>query len=468
MQLGPRAAAYGLAGLVAAALAGDVLWMPIQVTDSLGEILDAQRSASAWTSFTSSFGTEAYLRPLRIAEIKALFDAAAGEHYWLVYRGFHAVLVLAATFLFVGAMRVTTWVDAAAAAFGLAVLTGLHTFRGTVQEAFPINHFLEIAVCCLAALNLARSRGGWWSDAAAVTLFAAAVLTLESGVLVWVVAAAAWTGGWRGVSSRGLAVMTVCLCAYLYARFGYLSTGVPTLAERSSGYLLAILDPPELEQRFGAYPWLFYGYNVGASMMSVLFSEPQAGVFAAVRAWLDDRVMPRVVIPLATSLATTALIVWAAAGPVRRREWSDGQRLIALGAAVIAANAVLSFAYTKDEVMSTAGVFYALAAYAGMRTALTSPQTGRTRAFLVPILLCVLACGWAVRAAGLHYVLRSQAIKHQVDWVELPGRWQRSGQWPHDPRQRELVLRLRQEAVHLAIPNTRIDRPEWPARLWSE
>lgn len=450
--------------------------MPIQVTDSLGEILDAQRSASAWTSFTGSFGTEAYLRPLRIAQIKALFDAAAGEHYWLVYRGFHALLVIATTFLFVGAIRVTTWADTAAAGFALAVLTGLHTFRGTVQEAFPINHFLEIAVCCLAALNLARSRGGWWTDATAVALFAAAVLTLESGVLVWVVVVAAWIAGWKGVSSRGLLVMTACLVAYLYVRFGYLSTGVPTLAERSSGYLLSMLDPPELERLFGERPWLFYGYNVGASMLSVLFSEPQAGVFAAVRAWLDDRVMPRVVVPLVTSAATTALIVWVAAAALRRRETSDGQRLIAVGAAVIVANAVLSFAYTKNEVMSTAGVFYALAACGGMRGALAwapaGPSTklgaGRAGAIVVPTLLCCLACGWAIRAAGLHYVLRSQAIKHQVDWVELPGRWQRSGQWPRDERQRDLVLRLRHEAVQLTIPNTRIDQPEWPARLWAE
>jgi hypothetical protein len=467
LQLSPRAAAYGLACLVAAALAGDVLWMPIQVTDSLGEILDAQRSASAWASFTSSFGTEAYLRPLRIAQIKALFDLAAGEHYWLVYRGFHALLVIAGTFLFVGALRVETWADTAAAAFALAVLTGLHTFRGTVQEAFPINHFLEIAVFCLAALNLARSRGGRWIDAAAVALFAAAVLTLESGVLVWVVVAAAWLTGWKGVSSRGVAVMTICLGAYLYARFGYLSTGVPTLAERSSGYLLSILDPPEIERRFGDRPLVFYGYNVGASMMSVLFSEPQAGVFTAVRAWLDDRIMPRVVIPLATSLATTALMVWVAAAALRRREASDGTRLIVLGAVLIVANAVLSFAYTKDEVMSTAGIFYALAAYGGMRAALAFPPRGRG-AIVVTALLCCLACGWAIRAAGLHYVLRSQAIKHQVDWVELPGRWQRSGQWPHDQPQRDLVLRLRREAVQLALPNTRIDQPEWPARLWSE
>lgn len=133
----PRAAAYGLACLVSVAIACDLLWMR-QVGDSLGEILDAQRSPSVWASFTGSFGTEAYLRPLRIAQIKALFDAAQGQRYWIVYRGFHALLLVAAVLFFVRALRVSTFVDFAAAACALAVLTGLHTFRGTIQEAFPI------------------------------------------------------------------------------------------------------------------------------------------------------------------------------------------------------------------------------------------------------------------------------------------------------------------------------------------
>ena len=46
--------------------------------------------------------------------------------------------------------------------FALTVLTGLHTFLGFLREAFPINHFLEIAVLALVALNLTLSRGGWW------------------------------------------------------------------------------------------------------------------------------------------------------------------------------------------------------------------------------------------------------------------------------------------------------------------
>ena len=39
-------------------------------------------------------GTTSYLRPLRIAQIKAVFDLAHGE-YTLAFRGFHALLVMA-------------------------------------------------------------------------------------------------------------------------------------------------------------------------------------------------------------------------------------------------------------------------------------------------------------------------------------------------------------------------------------
>jgi len=465
----PAVAAYGLALVVALALACDLLWMPIQVADSLGEMLDARRSPSAWASFTGNFGTEAYLRPFRIAQIKALFDLAQGSQYWLVYRGFHAALAVAALLLFTRALRVTAAADVAAAAFALAVLTGLHTFQGTVREAFPINHFLEVAVFCLLTLNLARSRGGAWVDAAALLSLLAAALTIESGVLVWVVAASAWAVGWRGISRRGLAMMTILLAAYLFLRFGYLSTGVPALSERSSGYLLRLLDPPELQARFGSQPLWFYTYNVAASAASVLFSEPRAGVFEAVRGWLEARPLPRSIIPVSTSIVTTGMIAWALLGrPVSWRVLDDTKRLILVGVAVLGANAVLSFAYTKDEIVSTAGVFYALAAFAAVRAMLSAPRTGGAVQVLLALVLCALSAGWAVRSVGLHYVLRSQALKHQIDWVTLPYDWRRNQEWPSDPADERLILQLRSEAVRVALPNTRAERPEWPAHVWTE
>ncbi len=463
--------AYALASLFALAIAGDLLWMPIQVGDSLGEILDASRSPSIWASVTGSLGTEEYLRPLRIAQIKALFDIAPGQHYWIAYRGFHVLLLVVGVMLFTRALRVSTNLDFAAAAFSFVVLTGLHTFRGTVQEAFPINHFLEMAVACLVALNLAQSRGGMWVDLAAAVTFAIAALTLESGLLVWVVAAAAWTVGWRGISRRGLAVMTVLVGAYLYIRFVHLSTGVPALTQRSSGFLLEVLEPAEIERRFGANPLWFHVYNVASSLGSVLFSEPQNGVFVGVREWRAGAgSIPRVFIPVVTSMTTTALVMWASLRALSRSHpWGDTGRLLAIFAAVLLANAAMSYVYTKDEIVSVAGVFYGLAVFAALRELLPAATRLRPAAGIaVALLLGVLAAGWSIRSAGLHYVLRSQAARHQTDWVWLPGAWQRGGRWPEDPAQRGLILRMRTDAVELAVPNTRTEGPRWVDRYWVE
>jgi hypothetical protein len=211
---------------------------PIQVSDSLMEILDVQQSPSLYATFIAHSPRGPFLRPLKQVQTKALFDLAGG-HYWLVYRGFHALLLTAALLLFTRALRVQTWADFAAAVFALTVLTGLHTFRGTVREAFPINMYLESVVFCLIALNLAQGRvaprpdepvltgrsasadrhGGWWIDLAAAVSFVVASLTLESGVLVWVVAVAAWACGMRGISRRGVVAMTILLGVYLCVRF---------------------------------------------------------------------------------------------------------------------------------------------------------------------------------------------------------------------------------------------------------
>jgi hypothetical protein len=218
--------AYMLALVFAAGIAYDLLHMPVQVYDSLSEILDAERFRSVADAFSQSLGSSAYFRPLRIAQIKALFDVSQG-HYWLAYRGFHVLLVGLAFWLFTRALRVRTTTDLTAAALSLTVLTGMTTFRGTVQEAFPINHFLEMAVASLAALNLAQSKGGWRVDLAAACVFTAAALTLESGLLVWVVAVAARIAGMKGISTRGIVAVTLLMAGYFAMRFVWLDTGTP-------------------------------------------------------------------------------------------------------------------------------------------------------------------------------------------------------------------------------------------------
>jgi hypothetical protein len=114
-------------------------------------------------------------------------------------------------------------------------------------------------------------------------------------------------------------------------------------------------------------------------------------------------------------------------------------------------------------------VFYALAAFGAIREVIQAGIHMRLAAVAgCVLLLSALAVGWSVRAAGVHYVLRSQAVKHQIDWVELPGRWHRDNRWPTDPADERLIQQLHSDAVRMRLPNTRAGGPDWPNRLWIE
>ena len=465
----PRGLTFVMAALLAATMAYDVWRVPVQVYDSLTEILDAQRSPSVAASFRGSLEGAGYLRPARIAQIKAIYELS-GEHLRLAYRGFHVALLLGFFWLFTRALRVESAIDASAAVFALTVVTGLHTFPTFVREAFPINHFLEIAVLGLVALNLAQSRGGWWVDAAAALTFALAALTLESGLLVWVVVAAAWASGLRGISTRGVVVVTALLAGYVVLRVGMLTEAVPALTERSAGFLFDRLEPDELQRRFGGAPLVFYAYNVGASLLGLLLSEPRDGVFAALRSWFQGDVLPRTWIALASSVLTGALMGWAFWRRLRQGGPLDAtDRLVIVAATVIPANAVLAFAYTKDEIMAFAGVFYACAAYAAARVVLARVATMRHSgaAWTMSLVLVTMASCWAIRSVSVHYVMTRQAFRVRNDWVQAPRFLQAEKRWPSAPEGVALVESLRQQAFDAPVRNPNV-LPEWNNRWLGE
>jgi hypothetical protein len=409
------------------------------------------------------------MRPLRNAQVKALFDIADG-HYQLAYRGFHALLLTVALLLFTHALRVRTWADFAAAMFALTVLTGLHTFRGLVREAFPINHFLEMVVFCLIALSLAQSRGRWWNDIAAALVFIAASLTLESGLLVWVVAVAAFACGMRGVSTRGIAIMTMLLGVYFGVRFLYLDVGAPTLQDRNSGFGISMLEIDELTRRFGDDPKWFYAYNVATSVLSVLFSDPDRGVFHTVRTWIEGEIPVRLYVAVLPSIATTGLIAWAA---IRRFRYlktlSPADAFLWIFAVVLIANAVISYAYTKHEIMSVAGTFYALATFAAARHLIEYLQHARPGATIHATGLCVtlamLAAVWAFRSAGVHHMIQMQAFKERIEWARLDTDRLSERGYPSDARARALAARLRRDALETPMANPSL-LPGWADRWW--
>jgi hypothetical protein len=439
------AQAYGL--VVSAVLSYFLLGLVIQVSDSFGNLLAVQRPTLGQL-IGDQLSQHAYLRPLLWAQIKLVYEWSGGDYYtW--FRGIHVAQVVVLIVLCVRLMRPATIVDAALVPLSLAVLVGAHTFVPLLREAHPINAYLTIAIACVAAANLAfQARSRPFTDAFAVVLFAAAALTVESGVLVWVVCAAAYALGARGLSRSAITTMTVCLVAYIGIRMFVLDVGTPSLAERASGYGFRQLEPAELIARFEERAWTFYLYNVVSSLSTVLFAEPKGGVWRFVFELSTGTLHPWTIVSVVSSTAATALVgwfVWTRRDRVRLRSFESMDRIVAVFVAVLAANAVISFPYTKNVIMSPAGVFFSLAVYAAGRHWVERAAAGRVIATVV--LFTVLTCGWAYRVAGTHYNLRRTAAEQRAVWVTVDT-WLDRQRIPLDrPEARTLRDALRADAL---------------------
>ena len=166
-------------------LALALLAIPIQVSDSFGNML---KLSTPWPAFAiQEFTQPSYLRPFLWMQLKAVHDLSGG-HYYAWFRGFHVVQVVVLAGLYLHLVRPRSWRDAAAVPLGLAVLVGHHAFTGTVTEAFPINTFLTVVICCFAAAALALGR-----SAAGNCVLAVAPVRLRRAV-----------GGKRAAGVRGV------------------------------------------------------------------------------------------------------------------------------------------------------------------------------------------------------------------------------------------------------------------------
>jgi hypothetical protein len=353
----------------------------------------------------------------------------------------------------------------AALAFGLVVLTGMHTFAGLFREAFPVNHYLIVAVCTLATFALAQSRGGWLADLAAIMLLANAALSFESGLMVWPIAVAGYASGLRGISRHGVVLMTLFVVLYAALRVGLLEKEGAGLGERGTGFGAGTLTESEQVERFGNRPYVLYAYNSTMAATSVLLSQPQAGRFTVVRSWNEHPLPPVFIVQIGSSLLTSLLIAWymCTRGPSGQRRWREPTSLTFF--AVIGASAALSYAYAKDEIISTAGVFYALAAYAAVR-GLIAIRPPPWIAGLLVILSLAVSAAWATRSGGLHLRLRHGAFEARAGWAYVLSPLA-PATWPKDTHTRQVVARMREEALlHPTVAPALL--PKWTELWWGE
>ena len=270
------ACAYSV--LLALGLAYFIFRMPYQLSDDLEHLLLMQFQ-SVRDLIVDSVSGDQSLRPVLWLQQKVLFTIAPAGRYFATYKAFNAAQLVLVAVLFVRLLRVCTVIDFVAVPLALAVLVGMHTFNVTMREGYPTNHFMTVLVCCLVVTNLAMSRPRWWHDVVAVLLFAYAALMIETGLLVWVCIVTGYVAGWRGISGKGVAAATAALAGYFVLRFFVLDIGSRTLMSMSSGYGFSVRSTGELTDLFGDAPWKFYLYNVVCAALTVLCSEPRAGVF---------------------------------------------------------------------------------------------------------------------------------------------------------------------------------------------
>ena len=436
-----------------ALVAFEVCRIPVQVSDSVGNVLQVQRQPLGEV-FISQFSNGAYIRPLLWTEIKLAYEAAQGRET-LIFKAIHVAQLLLLAVLALRLMPVRSRAELAAAVLATLVLFGLHTFDGLVREAFPINSFLTIVLCVLAVLVLADGEHAVWRDLIALATVVVALLTIESGLLVAVAAVAARLAGMRGVSSKAVAAVAVAVAAYLLLRVAVLQIGGPALSERASGFGFRVLEPAELVARFGSNPLPFHAYNVVASLATVLFAEPRGGVWYAAQGVAAGQVWPSwLAVNVTASLIATGLVLWAL--PAALARWRDGstghhERLLLVAVTVLIANAAVSFAYTKDVIMSAGGACFALGVYAAAAMVLAGQRRPASRAVYAAVALGVAL--WAVRATALPIRLEMQAARVQDEWRDIDGWLERQHIDASAPDARALVNRLRRAALR-ARPRT--------------
>ena len=449
-----RLASFAVVLSLCAGVSYCLLRKPLTLHDGLDPIVKAQQAESVSGLFWSNLRTAGYVRPLRFVQVKLLYDAFEPDLF-RAFAGFHVALTVATVLLLGTLLLPTGVVDFVATAVAGVTLFGLHTSGALFFEAFPINHFLEIVCLLLLALVATVRCRGWAADGLAFTAVLVGLGTLESGVLVWLALVTAWGLGWRRVSRSGLAASCLLLMAYFAVRLFYLDLPAIEMDERSSGFGFQTLDPAELVARFDQNPWPFYLYNVTSSWLSVLFAEPRAGVWVFTGRLLQGEVPLWMWINLITSGATSGLIITYSVRRCShwvRGEVDDGDRFVLLFWMILAANGVVSYAYTKDVVLSAAGVLYACAAFAVFRDALGWVSTrSHVGALAVTALLVVVSIGWSVRTVGLVHGLRLQAYRQANDWAFIHPVL-RSADIQSDPETVNLVLRLRRTMINKTVP----------------
>jgi hypothetical protein len=179
---------------------------------------------------------------------------------------------------------------------------------------------------------------------------------------------------------------------------------------------LSDATPETLRNIFEHAPWLFWAYNVSASFLTIVLSEPRAGAYRFIEALLRGAASPWQWLHVLSSLATTVVVIATLA---LYRQTSERDRLlVAAGLTLVLFGSGIAFLYTRDRIGLWAGTGYTLLVFVALATLLERmPRSGLTRVATIGV-VSVLAIAWTTRTAETYVQLRDTAWDYRSEWTE--------------------------------------------------
>jgi hypothetical protein len=409
IRLSPVPIVWGLGWVIAFGSAFYAIPWFVVAYDSLSEA-----NHFDWPeTVANAFGPDVEYRPLFHLALKASYQMF-GMHLWpyqtLVLLQFACVLALIIWLCRpVGAHR------AAAACIALSCIAGLHTSR-ILFGFWPVNAGSFVLILLLLAIAIGidpRARSIRWIYFPIVLV---AILSLEWGVMVVAVLPVLWLMKAPAVDRRALAWAFAGVAAYAAIRLVFGMVVAPPSFHTESGFGFSQLSPAQLQARFGDSPWLFRLYNVGATFLTVVASEPRDGIFGFTAALLDGNVPYWRWVHVASSLLTTAAI---ATGLLFFRRMSPRDRLLcAAGLTLLIFGSAFGVPYTRDRVGMMAGVGYGLLLYVALVALLARLPQSAWQRWATVSLVTVIGIAWTVRTAEAYLQLRDTAWDFRQQWVQ--------------------------------------------------
>ena len=417
------------------------------------DVFNHLRDATAWglpETVRNAFSRDVEYRPLFTLSIRAAYDLV-GLRLWV----YHALVLLQ----FGAILALLIWLfqprdvrRAIAGCIALSCVIGLHSSR-VLFSFWPLNHHSGGLVLLLLATALAldpRTRSREWIY---FPLILAALLLLESGLIIVPLIAILWWVDAPGLSHRGVLGATAALGAYAAIRLGLGTVDRQLVVYTSSGLGFSDLSPEALRNIFEHAPWLLWIYNVLANLLTVLVSEPRAGVYRFVESLLRGDTALWQWIQVGSSVLTTAAIVMVL---VMSRVVSTRDRLLLVsGCTFIACGSALGFLYTRDRIALSAGVGYSLLLYVALAALLERDPGAKWKRVLVTGGICAIAAGWILRSGESYFQLRDAAWDAHLEWTD---RYEALG-GPTQP-QIGTLLALKSAALE-SIPDDPRRDPPW-------